>query len=228
MCDFGSSLRASARTFATDFLLVACHRCVVKGRHHRNVMSLRAAEFLVTLFRELIVFINVWLFRLELRRHRNASNWNLMVVWDTRACVQDFLGDDFKSQGSHVAYTGPEFSTQVRGAFHICSFPAENIILVWIVSGVAVWFRSGKGYGKSCSRVLCVRFFRLHRAGMALSMSPREVRELIRQTSWIRIRKVVINTAPLGMISSRRYEISPMVLFHFSRKSYGETPFRVE
>lgn len=25
---------------------------------------------------------------------------------------QDFLGDDFKSQGSHVAYTGPEFSTQ--------------------------------------------------------------------------------------------------------------------
>ncbi|KAJ7517717.1 hypothetical protein O6H91_21G037200 [Diphasiastrum complanatum] len=25
---------------------------------------------------------------------------------------QDFLGDDFKSQGSHVTYTGPEFSTQ--------------------------------------------------------------------------------------------------------------------
>lgn len=30
------------------------------------------------------------------------------------ACNQEFLGDDFKSQGSHVPYNVADFSTQVH------------------------------------------------------------------------------------------------------------------
>lgn len=32
---------------------------------------------------------------------------------------QDFLGDDFKSQGSHVPYNVADFSTQVQYASHV-------------------------------------------------------------------------------------------------------------
>lgn len=45
--------------------------------------------------------------------------------------LQDFLGDDFKSQGSHVPYNVAEFSTQV---FLVYSTPCS--ICGWLPLGI--------------------------------------------------------------------------------------------
>lgn len=42
-------------------------------------------------------------------------NFILQLILNTR--YQDFLGDDFKSQGSHVPYNVADFSTQVGTLF---------------------------------------------------------------------------------------------------------------
>ena len=38
---------------------------------------------------------------------------DLLFLSNVDDCNQDFLGDDFKSQGSHVPYNVTDFSTQV-------------------------------------------------------------------------------------------------------------------
>lgn len=44
--------------------------------------------------------------------------------------LQDFLNDDFKSQGSHIPYNGAEFSTQVLDQ-QVCCLVEADFVIRW-------------------------------------------------------------------------------------------------